>query len=223
MYNVVIKRLTLLAAFLNGVLMMWAYGVFWGCAGFGMIKWAPLLLGLVMLNYPLLIISYNLRRERVARIGRGLALLVFAGTVIGTGWAWWFHENGVWQPWAGLAEEPVAEAELVYYEEGWRVARELSAVETEQARELTAGLWVQNPCVGDWDEVEIPEDMPAVSGEATEAVVFRLADGGEEYFYVTYPYYNQAHLAADLAKCREAEEFINGLSDKYFPKDLAVE
>lgn len=221
MYNVVLKRLAGLAAILNMALMMCAYGVFWGCAGYGMDKWAPLLLGLVMLNYPLLIISYNLPQKSLAGIARGLALLVFAGTVVWTGWAWWFHENGVWQPWAGLQAEPVAGVELAYYKDGERVTQGLSAVEAEQARELAAGLWIQNPCVSDGDEVEIPEDMPPISGEATRLLIFRLAEGREQYFYVAYPYYGGGHLAADLAKCREAEEFINGLSDKYFPKDLA--
>lgn len=216
MYNVVLQRLAGLAAVLNMALMMCAYGVFLGCSYYGMDRWAPLFFGLVMLNYPLLIISYNLKRERLARIGRTLALLIFAGTVVGTGWAWWFHENGVWQPWADLGKEQVVGVELAYYEDGQRVGRELSATEAERARALAAGAWVRNPCVYDGYTVIIPDGMPAVSGAGTDLVIFRMASGRERYFSIKYPYYGGYHLAADLVEAREVEGFINGLSEKYF-------
>lgn len=211
----VLKRLVVLAIFANLALMAAAYGVLWGSALYGLDKAACLLTFLVLLNFPLLIIGYNLQKKRAARLVCSAGLAVFALTLVGTCWGWWFHENGVWRPWDDLRDDRVAGVELVdnLYNAGF--VRALSAEDAGAAIELVGQLAVQNPCVESWGEISIPADMPPMTGEATDILRFNMRDGSWEYISVRYPYYNWSHLAADLDKAVEVESFINGLSERY--------
>lgn len=208
---IVLKRLAGLAAILNMLLMMFVYGMCFGSSFYGMDKLAWPLVGLVLLNYPLLIISYNLRSKRAVKIGCAVGLAFFALTVAAACGCWWFHENGVWQPWSGLQQ--AEHVELAPYGSNKGVI--LTEEEAAAAKEMVAGLWVQNPCVSDGDSIHIPEDMPPMTGELAGMLVFYDPEGGRDYISVRYPYYGGGHLAADLEACREVEAFINGLSEKY--------
>lgn len=217
----VLKRLAVFALIFNLVLFWGVLGLMLGTGGNNIGAVSGLAMLLWLLCFPVLILGYAQKDRQRSRRVCGAGLVMFALMLGCMGYSFWYHANGVWQPWGDLYYSNVQSVELRSQDGNAVVV--LTEAEAERACALAAELRVQNPCVYTWGEMRIPEGMPAVSGVYTDILMFWKGNGEPESLRVGYPYYNQAHLAADLEKCREAEEFINGLSDKYFPKEAAVE
>ena len=108
----VLKRLAVFALIFNLVLFWGVLGLMLGTGGNNIGAVSGLAMLLWLLCFPVLILGYAQKDRQRSRQVCGAGLVMFALMLGCMGYSFWYHANGVWQPWGDLYYSNVQSVEL---------------------------------------------------------------------------------------------------------------